>query len=303
MFKNPEGYYPANDHPLWNQSVYFNMYDPQNKIGCFIRIGILENLKETNNWFVFFKDGKPLYTRLNMNLPYTSNRIDKGIEVSGVRVKSIEPLKNAFVEFSDADFSVSLNWQTIHPMQDSISLTSNVHSDVSLSEISQLHMEAPCRVSGMITVSSGQRIEINGIGFRDISVGPRKWDALRHYRLAWPIFSNYMAFAGLHGFLTSGQDVYMNMFHDGTEWLPVTRIDDRNEYDEDEMTLKSMHWKFWDSRDRMWEFNAKPLFRWFFPLNTFVVAEHMMEFRLHDNTVGYGLGECGYRFPWEGNGN
>ena len=278
------------------------MYDPQNKIGCFIRIGILENLKETNNLFIFFKDGKPLYTRLNMNLPYTPNRMDKGIEVAGVRVKSIEPLKTAHVEFSDVDFSASLIWETVHPMQDSVALTRNVQGD-SLSEISQLHMEAPCRVSGMITVRGGQRIEINGMGFRDISVGMRNWDVLRHYRLAWPIFSNGIAFAGLHGFLTSGQEVYMKMFHDGTEWLPVTKIDDRNEYDEDEMTLKSLSWKFWDSHDRIWEFTAKPLFRWFFPFNTYVLAEHMMEYRLSDGTVGYGVSECGYRLPWEGNGN
>jgi hypothetical protein len=33
-----------------------------------------------------------------------------------------------------------------------------------------------------------------------------------------------------------------------------------------------------------------------------VVTEHMMEYTLADGTKGYGLGECGFRFPWSGNG-
>ena len=302
ILQNPEGYHRANDHPQWNQSVYFNMYDPGSRVGCFIRIGILENLKQTNNWFVFFRDEKPLYARINMNLPYTTNRMDKGVDVAGVRIKALEPLKKAQVEFAETDFCVNLIWEAIHPMQDSVALTGG-GNDNALSEITQLHLEGPCRVSGIITVRGGQRIEINGMGFRDISVGPRNWDALRHYRLAWPVFSNGVAFAGAHATTVSGQDVYTKMLHDGTSRLSVSELHDRNEYEKDDMTLKSMRWKLWDSRGRKWEFTAEPIFRWFFPLDSFILVEHMMEYRLNDGTVGYGLGECGYRLPWEGSGN
>ena len=43
---DPEGYCPANDHPDWNQSFYFNFYDPERRTGAFIRVGILENREE-----------------------------------------------------------------------------------------------------------------------------------------------------------------------------------------------------------------------------------------------------------------
>ena len=301
MLLNPEGYIPANDNLLWNQSIYFNLYDPQSKIGCFIRIGILENLKKTNNWFVFFKDGKPLYARFNLNLPYTPDRMDKGIDVAGIRVKAIEPLKKAHIEFSEAEFSVDLIWEALHPMVDCIALTHAGHSDPG--EIGHLHMEGPCRVSGAITVRGGKRIVIDGTGFRDIGVGERNMDLMRHVRLAWPIFSNGLTCAVAHLISTSGQDHYLRMLHDGTEWLVVTKVEDRNEYEDDEMTLRSMHWKLWDARNRMWEFTAKPIFRWFFPFDIAILAEHMMEYRLSDGTVGYGLGECAFRLPWEGNGN
>src|SRR3546814_4196711 len=43
---DPEGYCQANNHPRWNKSVSFNFYDPASRMGCFIRIGILENRSE-----------------------------------------------------------------------------------------------------------------------------------------------------------------------------------------------------------------------------------------------------------------
>ena len=44
---------------------------------------------------------------------------------------------------------------------------------------------------------------------------------------------------------------------------------------------------------------GKPLFRWLYPLDTFVLCEQLVEFRLEDGTVGHGLYETGYRLPWE----
>ena len=77
---------------------------------------------------------------------------------------------------------------------------------------------------------------------------------------------------------------------------------DRNTFEADEMTLKAMHWKVTDVAGNVHDFIGKPLFRWAFPFDTFVVTEHMVEYTLADGTKGYGLGECGFRFPWAGNG-
>ena len=63
-----EGYIPGNDNLRWGQSYYYNFYGPKTRIGAFVRLGLLENQKETNNWFVVFKDGLPLFNRNNLNL-------------------------------------------------------------------------------------------------------------------------------------------------------------------------------------------------------------------------------------------
>ena len=302
--KSPEDYWQANDHPRWNQSVYFNFYDPAQRIGCFIRVGILENLGETNSWFVFFRDGKPLFNRTNMNLPYTATRLGlgDGLEVAGMRLRSIEPLSKAHITFDERDFKVDLTWDAILPMQDAIHLSDAGAEDAFAKEIAHIHMEGTCGVTGTITLADGETIAIDGKGFRDIAVGPRNWDFLRHYRLAWPIFDNGLSIVSTHGISTNGDDAYIKMVGKGGKWIGVTAIEDRNIYEADGMTLKGMDWRVTDADGDVHAFTARRLYCWTFPLDTFALTEHMMEYTLADGTKGYGLGECGFRFPWAGNG-
>ena len=299
---NPEGYCPASDHPRWNQSVYFNFYDPASRLGCFIRIGILENQRETNSWFAFFRDGKPLFTRINMNLPYTDRRMATGLEVAGMTVTAIEPLKRARVQFDHPDFAVDLEWNAILPMQDAIELTKGGADDGFAKEIAHIHMEGTCAVSGTVRIRGGEVITVDGKGFRDIAVGPRNWDFIKHYRLAWPIFDNGLSIVATHGMSVDGQHAYIRMIGKDGGWTPVADIVDRNIYEDDGMTLKRMEWVVTGTDGQLHAFTARRLYAWTFPFDTYVLTEHMMEYTLEDGTKGYGLGECGFRFPWAGNG-
>jgi hypothetical protein len=299
---DPEGYCPANDHPDWNQSFYFNFYDPAQKTGGFIRVGILENRKEANLWFVFFRDGRPLFTRLNLNLPYTTDRLTGGVTLAGVSVKALEPLTSAQVTFDETHFKVDLNWAAILPMTDSIELSALGADDAFAKEMSHYHPEGTCAVTGTITLRDGESISIDAKGFRDLSVGPRNWDFMKHYRLAWPIFDNGLSIVAVHGFSTAGSDNYMRMVGKNGKWIAVTDMKERIVFEDDEMTMRSGEWSVTDADGDVHEFTSRRLFRWMFPLDTFVVTEHMMEYTLADGTKGYGLGECGFRFPWSGNG-
>ena len=299
---DPEAYCPASDHPDWNQSIYFNFYDPVAETGGFIRFGILENRQETNMWFVFFRHGKPLFTRLNMNLPYTDKRLKDGITLGGVTLQSTKHMEAATLRFDEKSFKASLDFAAILPMADSISLSSDDGDDGFAKEMAHVHPEGTCRVTGTLTLDNGEVITIDGKGFRDLAVGPRNWDYMRHYRLAWPIFDNGLSICAVHGITTTGDDAWMKMVGQDGKWIGVSEIVDRNTFEADQMTLKSMHWKVTDVAGNVHDFIGKPLFRWTFPFDTFVVTEHMVEYTLADGTKGYGLGECGFRFPWAGNG-
>ncbi|MGQ0619780.1 MAG: DUF7064 domain-containing protein [Panacagrimonas sp.] len=293
-----EGFIAGDGNPRWSQSFYYNGYDPKTRSGVFIRIGLLENQRESNSWLVAFQDGSPVFTRTNLNLPYTEQRPAGGIGIAGMRVHAEVPLKKTRITFESQDFSLDLCWDELHPMVDCIAMSQDKEGSFA-NEIAHIHLEGVSTVTGH-WVHRGQRTDFNGKGFRDIAAGPRNWDALRHYRLAWPVFDNGMALAGIHGISTGGQSAYMRMFHDGERWLRVKQIDDRMTFSEDGLSVVSAQWSFVDEKDRKFEFTARPMFSWLFPLDTFVLREQLMEFRLADGTLGYGLYETGYRLPWKG---
>lgn len=299
---DPEGYCAASDHPDWNQSFYFNFYDPAQETGGFIRLGVLENRQEANMWFVIFRQGRPLFSRLNLNLPYTDQRLTNGITLAGVTARAEEALKRATVKFDEPSFQLDLEWDAILPMTDSIELSAGGEDDAFAKEMTHYHPEGTCTVKGTIRLKDGTSISIDGKGFRDLSYGPRNWDYLAHYRLAWPIFDNGLSIVAVHGFATNGGDNYMRMVGKNGKWIGVTDIQEEITYEEDQMTMRLGKWRVTDEEGDVHEFTSRRIYRWMFPLDTFVVTEHMMEYTLADGTKGYGLGECGFRFPWAGNG-
>src|SRR3546814_4827918 len=76
-----------------------------------------------------------------MNLPYTDRRMATGLEVAGMTVTAIEPLKRARIQFDHPDFAVDLEWDAILPMQDAIELTKGGADDGFAKEIAHFHME------------------------------------------------------------------------------------------------------------------------------------------------------------------
>lgn len=291
-----EGYVPGNDEPRWNQSYYYQLYDPATRIGAFIRIGLLENQDESNSWLIVFQDGRPLFTRTNLNLPENIHRPLQGIEIAGMSIHAEIPLKRTRISFDSEDFSMELVWNELAPMVDCIAMTHDEQGSFAR-EVAQVHLEGTCTVTGRIT-HRGREQSVNGKGFRDIAAGVRNWDALKHYRLAWPVFDNGMAFAGIHGYSTGDQSAYMRMMFDGQQWRRVKAIEDEMSFDAEGFAVTQARWTFIDEADRRHQMTARPLFNWLFPFDTFVLREQLMEYRLADGTLGYGLYETGYRLPW-----
>ena len=295
-----EGLVVDPEQDLWSQSYYYNAYDPATRIGCLIRIGLLPNRKQANSWLIAFADGLPVFARTNLNLPYTDARPDRGVQIAGMTVCAVEPLTLTHISFADADFGLELDWCSTVPLADCIAMTQDAEGTFAR-EMADIHLEGPCLVTGHVVIR-GKRVALSGRGFRDIAAGTRNWDGLRHYRLAWPVFDNGMAFSGIHGMSTSGASSYMRMFYDGSRWLKVKHITESIEYSSDTFPVTSMQWAFEDQLGRHFTFSAKPVFNWVFPQDTFVVCEQMMEFKLGDGTLGYGLSEGGFRLPWCVNG-
>lgn len=294
-----EGLVPGDGNPFWSQSYYWNAYDPKTGSGVLIRCSFLENQGTCNSWLIAFRDGRPVFTRTNQTLPYTSQRPADGLDIAGMRIECPEPLKKTRITFDEGnDFSMDITWEERNPMAD-VMAVSKGETGTFAQEIAHVHLEGPCNVKGSFT-QRGETTDINATGYRDIGAGPRNWDAMKHYRLMWPVFDDGTAFVGIHGMNVEGQSAYMRMYYDGNEWLRVTDIDDRMDYDHDNFLVREADWRFTDEKGRDFAFNARPVFGWLFNLDTFVLREQMMEFRVDGQVAGYGMCEQGYRLPWTG---
>lgn len=293
-----EGLVTGNGDPHWGQSYYYNCYDPASSIGVLVRAGFLENRREANSWLIVFRHGLPIFTRTNQNLPYTDARPFGGVDIAGMRIEAVVPLEKTRITLHGDDFSLDLVWDEWQPLADCIAMSQDKDGAFAR-EIAHVHLEGTCRISGNITVR-GEHIAVQGSGFRDIAAGPRNWDALQHYRLAWPVFEDGRAFAGVHGISTDGRSAYMRMFNDGKRWCHADNIRDSHEWAPDGLSVTQAHWQFTDESGKAQSLSGEPLFRWLFPLDGFVLCEQIMKFRLGDGTIGYGLYETGYRLPWRG---
>ena len=292
-----EGLVSGDGNHNWGQSYYYQFYDPKSRTAGLIRVGLLENHREANTWLILFQDGLPIFNRVNMNLPYTHDRPANGLKIAGMYIHAVEPLKKTRILFSNKDFSMELCWDELHPLQDAIAIAQGDQEFPK--EMAHIHLEGTSRVTGYL-VHRGTRIDVDGTGFRDIAAGPRNWDYLKHYRLAWPVFTDGTAFAGVRAVSMAGDNSYMRMYHDGQKWLRVTDIQEQQTYAEDIFSVASAHWKWTVDDGKSYEMTCKPLLRWFFSLDTFIMCEQVMEYRTSDGRVGYGLYENGYRLPWKG---
>lgn len=298
LYAGMEGYLPGEGQRQWSQSFYFNFYDPARRVGGFMRIGLLENLGQSNMFYVLFRDGKPAYSRICGQSPYTRGRMDTGLEVAGLRFSAVEPLRKARMRFDEGDFAMDLAFEALCPMADAIAMT-RTEAGALTREIATAHLEGPGRVRGTVRLRGGE-IPIDGAGFRDISCGVRNWEGLSRYRLSWPIFADGTAAALIHATSVASQDAYLKMFFDGAEWRPVAEIDDPVEFADDGMTVRALEWRFRDSLDRTCRYRGTPIFRAFIPFDGMLLSEHMMEYRRTDGTIGHGVCECGFRLPWGG---
>ncbi|MDO9337111.1 MAG: hypothetical protein Q7T61_11975 [Caulobacter sp.] len=213
MSKTATGYKvrlePADEHPHapgsarnYNESMYFNVFDPVRMAGGWFRIGNRPNegyaevsvclyLPDGRVGFIF---GRPAITG------------NDRMEAAGLSIEVVEPFKHLKVRYSGeilllarpgemanpkAAFrdnprvpcTVELDYEGVSPMFGGEA----VREDGSALEVdpeksfAKAHYEQHCAARGTFTVGE-ERFEIDGYGLRDKSWGPRHWQAIDWYR-------------------------------------------------------------------------------------------------------------------------
>lgn len=186
----------------YNESMYFNMFDPARKIGGWFRIGNRPNEGHAEmTTCLYLPGGRVAFMYAK---PKISN--NKQLAAGGMKIEVVEPFKRLRVTYDgkavvlDDPFDmaepskafrdnpvlpckVELDYEGVSPMFGG----ETVKEDGSALDIdpeksfAKAHYEQHVAAKGRFTVGD-EVFEVSGFGLRDKSWGPRYWQAIHWYR-------------------------------------------------------------------------------------------------------------------------
>ena len=194
----------------YNESMYFNVFDPDQKVGGWFRIGNRPNegYAEMSNC-IYLPDGQVAFIFKRANIA-NNDAMDAG----GMRFDVIEPFKHLRVSFDGeallmanphdmatpkaafktnpmVPVKMSIDFKGLSPMHggETVNLDGSPLELDAEKSFGRAHYEQHMTATGFIAVGD-QRWDIKGFGVRDKSWGPRFWQAIYWYRWLPMSFNN-----------------------------------------------------------------------------------------------------------------
>ena len=293
----------------FNESMYFNLYDPRARLGGFFRLGNRAN-EGTAEMTVclYLPDGRVGFMfqrpKITNNDAFNSGglafeviRPFEELEVSygGKVVLLDDPLavadpKRAFTENPSIDCSVKLTYTRVSTM---FGGESDQPTEAAGEEFARGHYEQ--LVAGVGTISVGEQTwEVEGYGLRDHSWGPRYWQAPWFYRWLTANFGPNFGFMASRSTRRDGKARTGGFLWDGTGMHIVDHVEistiwsgEDSYHAEIEAVLRRGDN---ETRVKGRVINLVPLRNRREDLVT-RISEGMTEWTLEDGQVGYGLSE------------
>ena len=295
--------------PNFNESMYFNIYDPAARVGGFFRLGNRANEGYAEmTTCLYLPDGRVAFMfnrpkiatndafdaggmRFDVVTPFEELRVryDGKVLMLDDPLEMAEP-KKAFTENPYADCLVELTYTRVSDMFGGEPDESHERPG---EEFAKGHYEQLIAGRGRITVGD-DTWQVDGFGLRDHSWGPRYWQAPWYYRWLTANFGSDFGFMGSRvarrdsggtrgGFVWDGSQLHLcGDFEISTTWTG-----DDAYHDGIEAVLRSGD-KEWKVRGRV--LNLIPLRNRREEMVT-RISEGMTEWTLDDGRVGYGLSE------------
>jgi len=186
----------------YNESMYFNMFDPDQKVGGWFRIGNRPNEGYAEISVCLYLPGG------QVGFMFGRPNIDGNAEMNagGLKVEVVEPFKRLRVTYEGKVLLLARPGEMAHPSKafrdnpqlpckvelDYVAVSpmfggETVKEDGSALEIdpeksfARAHYEQHMAAKGRFTVGE-ETFEVSGHGLRDKSWGPRHWQAINWYR-------------------------------------------------------------------------------------------------------------------------
>lgn len=189
------------DDPQFNESMYFNFVDGGSGFATLVRIGNRVNEGHAEVTALVYQPGGGAVIHFDRSPITDNNAFDTG----GLRVDVHKPLEHLQLTYNGkghqlergtdlADPKAALSAAPEVPLEldlayesliDLYGLSSGDGAGGGIeggeSTIATGHYQGPCRVHGTITVGD-ERHAVSGLGFRDHSWGPRRWQGPTYWR-------------------------------------------------------------------------------------------------------------------------
>ena len=301
--------HPLEDASNFNESMYFNVCDPSERLGAFFRLGNRANEGYAEMTVcVYLPDGRVAFMFRRPQI--TSN---DGFDAGGMRFDVVRPFEELNVSYRGAVVILDDPLAMADPRR-AFAEHPHVDAEVQLTftggstmfggepeaprerpgeEFARGHYEQLTAGIGSVTVAA-ERWDLDGFGLRDHSWGPRYWQAPWYYRWLTANFGPSFGFMGSRiarkegpghrgGFVWDGTALHVcDDFSLSTTWTGGDAY-----HDAIEATLSV--------GDQAWRVRGKVLS--LIPLRNrrdglvTRISEGMTEWRLEDGRVGYGLSE------------
>ena len=195
-----EGMHEPTDDPQFNESMYFNFVDADSGFATLVRMGNRVNEGHAEVTAIAYLPGGGAAVHFE-RAPIKSN---DAFDAAGLRFEIADPLVRARVLFDGdahqlrhgtdlADPKKAFSTSPVVPMKleldyDTIRLHGMGGSQDGLGglaggedAIATGHYQGPCKVSGTVTIDDTEW-SVDGLGFRDHSWGPRRWQGPSWWR-------------------------------------------------------------------------------------------------------------------------
>ncbi|MCB1685084.1 MAG: hypothetical protein KDI31_11375 [Pseudomonadales bacterium] len=303
---NPEDDYTHELGPEenFNESVYFNFFDPTQNRGGFVRIGNRANEGYAEMTVIVWNPDGSAY--FNFAKPEISH--NNGWDAGGLKIEILTPAERvrttyrgkalfmadprdmsdpgkAFKSNPRQEIVIDLEHTAVGP------LYGHVGEPGDGNDFARAHTEQHMRVAGTLKLGEGAPIDFSGWGLRDHSWGPRYWQSTPSYR--W-ITGNFGDDLGMI-ITTNGEGEGRGLFQEGDELVKIDKAVIQAEYQPDTNYHKSLRAELTleDGRQRVVEGRVMgyiPLRNRRAGSNTHV-GEGMTEYTLDGDRKGYGLSE------------
>jgi hypothetical protein len=308
----PEDEYTHNLGPEenFNESMYFNFFDRERQTGGFVRLGNRANEGNAEMTLcLYLPDGSVLF---NWDRPAIDN--NDAFDAGGMKFEVIEPVEClrttynggavhlreprdmanpsvAFKENPRKQVNLDLVQEAVGPLYGHVS--ERPAGDSPDQEFARAHYEQHMRARGTIEID-GEALQIDGLGLRDHSWGPRYWQAIKYYRWLTCNFGPDFGFMGSLVVRDEQHETRGGVVVRGNEITNVRSIDIETDFEENKLYHKSLRARLGLETGETLEIEGRV--RSFIPLRNrragmvTHVGEGMTEYRCGDS-IGYGLSE------------